>query len=291
MGDEDQPVALVSWPFENLSKSDSTSFKEVLVKEDGSLMSSVMLPSGKLILKSKDSFVSKEAEAANQLLGTAPCKPLYQWTKDVASRGYTVTLEYTPPFNKNKAPYSQAKLTIWAVRNHADGSYVDLLNSDHPSEIKKLVVKNVTDQVENTQTGQRNKAKTICYSPFLQVGNPPETSTEYGTLLFGSKPGPMANPDKDDGLHFGPGEGPSEKTTMGGLPSHREEREDFGIHDDYSEIDRVIDVMSEIDYCGKAAANFCAENISEDDFNSLVADVASQEDEDLSDHGTVSIAI
>lgn len=192
--DKNQPTDVVCWPFEkffNLNENpftmdlDLNNAKEILVKEDGSLISSLYLPSGKLHLKSKASFQSKEAKAANELMGTAPFKDLHDWTLDWTKRGYTVILEYTSPFNKIVVPYSESTLTILAIRNNLDGTYVDLFGmmDSLPTEIRTHLVKNLVDEVEDAnafvqsihnqkgvegyvvrlQTGQRTKIKTAWY--------------------------------------------------------------------------------------------------------------------------------
>jgi RNA ligase len=197
MDNDNNPVALASWPFEkffNLNENpmtqdlDLSSPMEVLVKEDGSLISSMLLPSGKLFLKSKASFTSKEAKAANELITTPQWKELYDWTLDWASQGYTVIMEYMSPLNKIVVPYSESKLTVLGVRDHSNGTYVNLFDMELPKEIQMLVIKNLVNEVNDTsafvqsiknqtelegyvvrlKTGQRIKIKTNWYNRLHQ---------------------------------------------------------------------------------------------------------------------------
>ena len=214
--DNIRPVELASFPFEkffNLGENplaleenlDLSTVTEILVKEDGSLISSMLLPSGKLFLKSKASFGSPQANAANELIATPEWKELHDWTLDWATRGYTVIMEYTSPSNKIVLPYTKSALTILGLRNHADGSYENLFAMDLPAGIKKLVVKNLVDEVEDTkafvqsipkqteiegyvvrlQSGQRVKIKTSWYKNLHGLGfNKKLTNLDIAKLVL-----------------------------------------------------------------------------------------------------------
>lgn len=165
MNDNDQPTRVVSWPFEkffNLNENPSTTDldvsnpTEILVKEDGSLISSMYLTDRGLYLKSKGSLQSEQAVAANELIQKPEWHALYKWTLDWAQRDYTVILEYTSPFNRIVVPYDEASLTVLAIRNNADGSYVDIFNIDLAPEIDKLVVQNLATNVDDPLTFLRN---------------------------------------------------------------------------------------------------------------------------------------
>jgi T4 RnlA family RNA ligase len=105
--EDNQPERLVSWPFEkffNLHENpmttnvDLSNPKEILLKEDGSLISTVDTHKG-LWLKSKGSFHSPQAQQALQLLQTENYQDLHCWVKKLVKLGFTVNMEYTAPQN------------------------------------------------------------------------------------------------------------------------------------------------------------------------------------------------
>ena len=154
----DKPVRLASLPFEKFftlnenplsdaANLDLSNPKEILIKEDGSLISTMLLPSGKLHLRSKNTLNNHKAMTANELIRSPKWKVLHDWTLGWAKRGFTVIFEYTSPDNQIVVPYCEPALTILAIRNHTDGTYVDLfckdIQNDMPADVKNTLAKNL----------------------------------------------------------------------------------------------------------------------------------------------------
>jgi len=168
MDDDLQPTCLVSWPFEKFfnvnenplsSNLELSAPTEIVVKKDGSLISS-LCHKGDLRVKSKGSLHSEVAVAANSLIRQSKYRALYTWTLDWARRGYTVIFEYTSPLHRIVVPYEETSLTVLAVPNHADGSYVDIFQSTIPSEIRTCLAENLAQDIDDPMAFIQNIAAT-----------------------------------------------------------------------------------------------------------------------------------
>jgi len=169
-----EPIRLASWPFEKffnwnenpLTRNiDFTNLREVLVKEDGSLVSSMMLPTTnnnnngeperQLHLKKRNSLQSDLVTVINDLIRSPPFAALYDFVFSWTQRGYTVIMEYTSPNHRIVVPYTTSKLTVLAIRSNEDGTYVDIHKSNDdfsPSpEMQPYLVKNILTEPGLTQ--------------------------------------------------------------------------------------------------------------------------------------------
>ncbi len=129
-GDE---LTIASRPFEkffNLHENpftmdlDLETIADIQVKEDGSLISSMMVGND-LWLKSKGSLTSEQATDANNYL-SAGHDDLYQFIYDQTRMGRSVIMEWTAPFNRIVLPYERPALTILAIRDNETGDYISL---------------------------------------------------------------------------------------------------------------------------------------------------------------------
>lgn len=131
LGADGEATALVSLPmqkFFNLGENpmamglDLTTVEHIMDKLDGSLISSGFCPINGMLLKSKGSLLSSQAEAARQLLrfsgelGAA----VKWWTQ----AGYTVNMEYTAPLNRIVIGYQSPELRVLNVRDLFSGQYL-----------------------------------------------------------------------------------------------------------------------------------------------------------------------
>lgn len=92
----------------------------VMKKEDGSLMSTYLGADGKVKLKSKASVTSRHCQDAMRYLETQPgMKNDLQYLSD---KGYTVSLEWTAPWNRVVVAYDEPRLTGISVIDNRDGS-------------------------------------------------------------------------------------------------------------------------------------------------------------------------
>lgn len=90
----------------------------VMDKRDGSLISTVELLNNQFFLKSKASFDSDQAKAAETWIrdprNSEFFASVYSWIRF----GYTVNMEWTAPDNRIVVPYQESKLTILNVRSY-----------------------------------------------------------------------------------------------------------------------------------------------------------------------------
>jgi T4 RnlA family RNA ligase len=74
-----------------------------------------MLPSGKIIAKSKTSIYSEQAIAANKIINTN--KKLYTFIKKSLEEGNYPIFEYVGPSNRIVIPYKKEELILLSIRN------------------------------------------------------------------------------------------------------------------------------------------------------------------------------
>lgn len=95
----------------------------VMVKEDGSLMSTYIHTNGELRLKSKGSTGSEQCNDAMKWLKTQPA--LQADLKFLASRDFTVNLEWVAPFNRIVVGYQEPKLIGLNIIDNDTGHMFD----------------------------------------------------------------------------------------------------------------------------------------------------------------------
>lgn len=101
---------------------DFSKAQTIMVKEDGSLISTYLDANGILQLKSKGSVKSEQVFAARAWLNNHPDFEalLYENT----ATGFTVNCEWTSPLNRIVESYSTEKLTVLGAREMSSGMYV-----------------------------------------------------------------------------------------------------------------------------------------------------------------------
>lgn len=184
---DDHHVDLVALPmqkFFNLNENpstiglDLTQVDEILLKADGSLMSTY-IHNGDLKLKSKGSISSEQAIAAMAWLDKNPgfAEELYEVTR----HGYTVNLEWCSPIHRIVIGYEEPHLKVLNARMRATGdymSYYDLvvmfgpervIDRVEPTDPVKFVesIPGMTEDIEGyvvrLKSGQLVKIKTEKY--------------------------------------------------------------------------------------------------------------------------------
>lgn len=161
LDDNEQAVALVSWPFEKFFNLHENPFTmdldldnplEVHEKMDGSLISSMyMVGESRVWLKSKGSLFSEQAQAANKLLATEEYEILQEFVDDlVMAMDYTVIMEYTAPDNRIVVAYDKPGLTVLGVRDNQTGKYIPL-ETFTLSEARRFFVRDIVDEVHDTE--------------------------------------------------------------------------------------------------------------------------------------------
>jgi len=115
--------------FFNLNENESTiidvvkykKIKSVQEKLDGSIINFVLLPSGRVVAKSKMSFDSSQAISAQEMIDSN--SGLYYGIWDLLRQGKHPIFEYVSPKNQVVVGYNETRLVLLQVRK-SDGSYV-----------------------------------------------------------------------------------------------------------------------------------------------------------------------
>jgi T4 RnlA family RNA ligase len=140
----DDTVKLVSNPmdkFFNLNESPLSTFDineqfwkncSIYEKLDGSPISTVWNPSGKLLLKSKTSFTSEQSLAATKWLQLPENVNFFNWVQNQVKQNLTVNFEWVAPDNQVVVKYHEPRLVALNVRSNIDGSY--LSHDEVPSQ-------------------------------------------------------------------------------------------------------------------------------------------------------------
>ena len=128
------------------SKIKDYKLKSVYEKEDGSILSFIKLPNGKVIAKSKMSFESEQAVRGNKLYteNTNYREAInYYLDNDIVP-----IFEYVAPFNRIVLRYSEEKLILLRLRDNNSGEYLDINEYNKFNiEIPKLYNFNNIDEI------------------------------------------------------------------------------------------------------------------------------------------------
>jgi len=126
--------------FFNINQSELTQYDiiknltidTVSYKEDGSLASFIKLPNGNIVAKSKGSFISDPAVAANDIINSDA--HLYEFVKNSIDNNIIPIFEYVSIDNRIVLQYKGRSLILLQLRNNISGEYMSL--DSVPSFIK-----------------------------------------------------------------------------------------------------------------------------------------------------------
>jgi len=135
------------------SKIKDLKIKSVYEKEDGSILSYIKLPNGKVVAKSKMSFESEQAIRGNKL---------YEKYKEAIDHyldnNIVPIFEYVAPFNRIVLRYSEEKLILLRLRDNITGKYVEIEeNNLYNLEVPKKYVFNNIDEIIELCLTEENK--------------------------------------------------------------------------------------------------------------------------------------
>ena len=129
--------------FFNLNQSECSTYalmknetiKEITYKEDGSILSFIKLPNGRIIAKTKASFEAHQAERAQQFHDeNEAIKVLVKWCLD---NNIVPIFEFVSPSNRVVLEYTKTDLVLIKLRSNLTGEYIDI--NSLPSDIKSGV--------------------------------------------------------------------------------------------------------------------------------------------------------
>lgn len=168
------------WTFDNLGDIDY-----IQNKEDGSLIVPIVFPNGDIILKSKMSFISEQAVAANKIFNED--LKLQSTIKGYLEKGLLPLMEYTSPFNQIVLKYNESKLRIIQLRDSNGDYYLpkDNFSTETFSYTKEELLynkenlENIEGYVITFKNGLKAKIKTdwyvrlhrLCSSDAMQENN------------------------------------------------------------------------------------------------------------------------
>ena len=125
--------------FFNLNQCDESSYnllkdekiKDITYKEDGSIISFIELPNGKVVAKTKASFESDQATRAQELFNcNVNIQKLIRWG---LNNNIIIIMEFVSSSNRVVLKYTKTDLVVIKLRNNLTGEYLD--TKDIPYEI------------------------------------------------------------------------------------------------------------------------------------------------------------
>jgi T4 RnlA family RNA ligase len=165
--------------FFNLNENESTSLesiksnriKSVYIKEDGSIISFIKLPNGRVLAKSKTSFESDQAKSAQLIYETNPSikEKINSWLE----MGINPIFELVGPWNRIVINYQMTELKLIGLRKD-DGLYESIESYPHSKSERvdlrldemvslKSEIQNLEGWVVEFVDGKRIKIKTDWY--------------------------------------------------------------------------------------------------------------------------------
>lgn len=125
--------------FFNLNQSSCSAYsvvkdkkiKEIAYKEDGSILSFIKLPNGKIVAKTKASFEAEQALKAQTIFEeNNSINKLVSWC---LNQNIVPIFEYVSPTNRIVLKYNKTDLVLTKLRNNLTGEYISI--KDIPSEL------------------------------------------------------------------------------------------------------------------------------------------------------------
>ena len=137
--------------FFNLNQSECSSYhllnkeviKEITNKEDGSIASFIKLPNGRIIGRSKASFISDQAVQVEKIYNEN--KSIKNLVDYCFNNGIVPIFEYVSPRNRIVLIYDKTDLILLKLRLNKTGQYISI--KDLPSDVKNgvTIVKSFND--------------------------------------------------------------------------------------------------------------------------------------------------
>lgn len=112
-----------SWMYDDVKDKKIIRIQDKL---DGSLISFIRLPNGRVLAKSKFSFDSDQAKAAQQIYENNP--DIRYMVDSSLDTGFSVIFELVGPFNRIVVGYPETELRVIQIRNQETGEYLNLDN-------------------------------------------------------------------------------------------------------------------------------------------------------------------
>ena len=114
--------------FFNVNETEITQFHvvkdyeiiDIADKLDGTMITFIELPDGKIVAKTKNNFECDQTKAASKLTDDR----LYGFIKDQISKGRNVFFEYTSPLNRIVIKYPVSSLSLTRIRDCETGEYI-----------------------------------------------------------------------------------------------------------------------------------------------------------------------
>jgi len=171
--------------YENLRNKTIVSVHEKL---DGSVISFIELPNGRIIAKSKNSFDSDQARLAQSIFESD--ENINQFVKKSISDDIIPIFELISPFNQIVLRYPKNELALLRLRNNNTGEYLKIdhyefrksetfdYNLDDLMEIKSQV-ENIEGWVVEFEGGQKVKIKTDWYFSLHKIFTETSVREDY----------------------------------------------------------------------------------------------------------------
>ena len=102
----------------------------IMLKQDGSLISFISLPNGKIIAKTKQGFTNDQCDAANNIYKTNDA--IKKFVNYCLNNNIAVMFEYVSFSNRIVLKYDKTDLILIRARNNNTGEYLDIRNLDTP---------------------------------------------------------------------------------------------------------------------------------------------------------------
>lgn len=169
-----------------ISRIDNGSCREFTKKRDGSMITPVLLPNGKLDFKTKKSFDSDVAKLAKQYITTAAATDLRDWCIDRCEEGWTPIFEFTHPENQIVIEYGdRPTLTLLAVRNIKSGAYMPLALADSIVPIIESDAYGTYEELERAQTDLEGEEGWVL--EILDTGNLSSSRVKFKTQWYNDR--------------------------------------------------------------------------------------------------------
>lgn len=146
--------------FFNLNQVDATQYDKlkdktisnITVKEDGSLVTFMLLPNGKIFSKTIAGFSNDQCEAALELLNKNNI--LLEWVRLKLNEGFTPLFEYVSFSNRIVIEYGSSELRFIGMRSNIDGTFIPANEVEIPTKKVETISSTLDDLIARSKIEQ-----------------------------------------------------------------------------------------------------------------------------------------
>lgn len=143
--------------------------KYIYNKDDGTLISFIKLPNGKILPRTKTSFDNNQVKEVKKILKKN--NSIINFVSEMLDKGYTTMWEYVSFKNKIVLNYNDSKLILLKVRNNETGEYIDIeeFRNKGFEVVKKIKFDNLDEIISWVKTAENVEGVVVTFEDDFMI--------------------------------------------------------------------------------------------------------------------------